>query len=52
MINVDDLLDGLSIAAFNSELLAKNRATDTPKIEFSVNKNLSKEVFENPSDNF
>ena len=50
MIDVDDLSDGLSIAAFNSELPAKDRATDTPKIEISANKNLAKRFFDNPPD--
>ena len=38
MIDVDALSDRLSIAAFSSELHAKHRAVDTPKIKFSMNK--------------
>jgi hypothetical protein len=46
-IDIDNLLDGLSKAAFSSELLAKDRAADTPKIEFSANKILAKRFFDN-----
>ena len=38
MIDVDDLSDGLWIAAFDSELHVEDRALDTPKIKFSANK--------------
>ena len=49
-IDVDDLSDGLSIAAIASELHAEDRAADTPKIDFSANKILGKRFFDNPSD--
>ena len=49
-INVDNLSDGLSIAAIASELHAEDRATDTPKMAFSANKILGKRFFDNPSD--
>ena len=48
-IDVDDLSDGLSMAAIASELHAEDRAADTPKIDFSVNKILGKRFFDNPS---
>ena len=48
-IDVDDLLDGLWIAAIASELHAEDHAMDTPKIEFSVNKILAEGFFDNPS---
>ena len=37
-VHVDDLSDGLWIATIVSELLAEDRAVDTPKIEFFANK--------------
>ena len=48
-INVDNLLDGLSIAAIPSELYAEDHA-DMPKIEFSANKILGERFFDNLSD--
>ena len=47
-IDVDDILDGLSIAAITLELHAEDRAADTPKIEFSVNKVLAERFSNNP----
>ena len=49
-IDVDDLWDGLSIAAIASELHAEDRAEDTPKIDFSADKILGKRFFDNLSD--
>ena len=49
-IDVDNLSDGLLIAAFSSKLHAEDRAVDTPKIEFSANKILAKRFSGNPSD--
>ena len=48
-IDVDDLSDRLWIAAITSELHAEDRAMDTPKIEFSMKKNLAEGFFNNPS---
>ena len=50
MVDVDDLSDGLWIAAFDSELHAEDRAVDTPKIRFSANKISTGRFFDNPSD--
>ena len=49
-IDVDDLSDGLWIAAIASELHAEDYAVDMPKIEFSANKILVEGFFNNPSD--
>ena len=49
-INVDDLSDGLWIAAITWELHAEDHSVDMPKIEFSVNKILAEDFFDNPSD--
>ena len=49
-IDVDNLSDGLWIAAIASELHAEDSAVDTPKIEFSANKILAEGFFDNPSD--
>ena len=38
------------MAAFDSELHAKDCAMDTPKIRFSANKILTGRFFDNPSD--
>ena len=48
-IDVDDLSEGLSIAAIASELHAEDYATDMPKSKFSANKTLER-FFDNPSD--
>ena len=48
-IDVDNLLDGLSIFAIASELYTEDGAADMPKIDFSVNKILGKRFFDNPS---
>ena len=50
MVDVGDLLDGLWIAAFDSELHAEDRAVDTPQIRFFANKMLTGRFFDNPSD--
>ena len=50
MVYVDNLSDGLWIAAFDSELRAEDRAVDKPKIRFSVNKILTGRFFDNLSD--
>ena len=49
-IDVDDLLDGLTIAVIASELHAEDYATNTPKIKFSANKIIAERFFDNPSD--
>ena len=49
-IDVDDLSHGLWIATIALELHAKDRAVDTPKIEFSANKILAEGFLDNPSD--
>ena len=49
-INIDDLSDGLWIAAIALELHAEDHAVDTPKIKFSANKILAEGFFDNPSD--
>ena len=49
-INVDNLSDGLSIAAIASELYAEDHAADIPKIELSANKILGERFFDNLSD--
>ena len=50
MVDVDDLSDGLWIAAFDSELHAEDRAVDMHKIRFSANKILTGRFFDNLSD--
>ena len=49
-IDVDDLLDRLSISAITLESYAEDCAADTPKINFSTNKILGKRFFDDPSD--
>ena len=49
-IDVDDPLDELWIAVIASDLHAEDRAVDTSKIEFSVNKILAERFFNHPSD--
>ena len=50
IFDVDDLLDGMSIAAIALELHAEDCAVDTPKIAFSVHKILGERFFNNASD--
>ena len=50
MIDVDNLSDGLSIAAITSELHAEDRALDSPKIEFTANIILAGRFIDNPHD--
>ena len=49
MIDVDDLSDGLSMAAFSSELHVKHRAVDPPKLYFFATKIVAEGFFDNPS---
>ena len=49
-IDVDDLSDGLWIAAIASELHAEDCAVDMPKVKFSANKILAEGFFNNPPD--
>ena len=49
-VDVDDLWDGLWIAAFDSELYAEDRAVETPKIRFSANKILTGRFLDSSSD--
>ena len=48
-IDVDDLSDGLLIAALSSELYVEDHAVDTPKMDFSANKILAGRFFDNLS---
>ena len=50
IVDVDDLLDGLWIVAFDSELHTEDHAMDAPKIRFSANEILTGRFFDNPSD--
>lgn len=50
MIDVDNLSDGLSIAAITLELHAEDRALDSPKIEFSANIFLAGRFIDYPRD--